>query len=399
MALSRCARTAFFGDAGPRATPVAGRNARVFLVVVHLPMILFLTLMGATGLGLGPAGRPAIAVPAGLALGALQIRQSLAYANGVRPRLAIWSFIIMLVLVIGPMTVLHANPWLTSLWFIGASAAMLAPTRLRFVAIAVPGAAFLAVAIHDAMRFPIGLNAHLFNAVYSTTIYALGAGAICGAARLVQVADELYDARAALAEMAVGRERLRVSRDLHDLLGQSLSAVSLKGDLAIRLLASDPERAAEEIRSVTNLARDTLRDVRAVALDQRLVTLDGELAGARELLGAAGVDAHVRVNVGPLDRQRAEVMAWTVREGVTNVLRHSAADVCSIRAEQHPDGRLQLEITNNGAVGATGTGSGLRGLDMRASAVGGTISTTRDGDWFRLQLELPGAAPGIGASP
>jgi len=108
-----------------------------------------------------------------------------------------------------------------------------------------------------------------------------------------RLVNELYRSREELAASAVDTERGRVSRDLHDLLGQSLSAISLKGDLATRLLSVDPARARHEIVSLAELARSTLRDVRAVTRDEHQVTLREELAAAQGLLAAAGVDTRV----------------------------------------------------------------------------------------------------------
>ena len=108
-----------------------------------------------------------------------------------------------------------------------------------------------------------------------------------------RLVNELYRSREELAASAVDTERGRVSRDLHDLLGQSLSAISLKGDLATRLLSVDPARARHEIVSLAELARSTLRDVRAVTRDEHQVTLREELAAGQGLRAAAGVDTRV----------------------------------------------------------------------------------------------------------
>lgn len=117
--------------------------------------------------------------------------------------------------------------------------------------------------------------------VYSAVMPALYAGALIGGTRLVQLVNELYATRTELAASAVGEERVRLSRDLHDLLGQSLSAISLKGDLALRLLAKDPAAARAEIESLTEVAREALRDTRAIARDEHAVSLSTELDGAR----------------------------------------------------------------------------------------------------------------------
>jgi two-component system, NarL family, sensor histidine kinase DesK len=189
--------------------------------------------------------------------------------------------------------------------------------------------------------------------------------------------------------LAIGQERLRVSRDLHDLLGQSLSAVSLKGDLAKRLLHRDLAAARAEIEGLTKVARGALRDMRAVTSDQHAVSLPTETDGATALLQAAGVEA--RIDLDPLELPAAAeaVLAWAVREGVTNLLRHSEARVCSIPAVRR-DGIVRLEIVNDGARPPTREGSGLAGLGERARALAGTVAAerTRDGR-FRLAVELP----------
>jgi two-component system, NarL family, sensor histidine kinase DesK len=218
---------------------------------------------------------------------------------------------------------------------------------------------------------------------------ATGAVALYGSARLVRVVDELDAARTELAELAVGRERLRVSRDLHDLLGHSLSAVSLKGDLAIRLLGRDPPAARVEIESLTGVAREALRGVLAVARDEHAPSLRTEADGAAALLGAAGIRARLELDLPDLAPAVETTLAWAVREGVTNVLRHSQATTCSITATSGA-GTVRLELVNDGVGGATGQGSGLAGLAERARELSGSVAAGPDGDGrFRLLIQLP----------
>jgi two-component system sensor histidine kinase DesK len=213
--------------------------------------------------------------------------------------------------------------------------------------------------------------------------------ALYGSARLVRVLDELQATQAELAELAVGRERLRVSRDLHDLLGQSLSAVSLKGDLAIRLLPRDLPAARAEIESLTGVARDALAGIRAVTRGEHLLSLSTETEGAAALLRAAGIDARIDLDVLKLPQPVEQVLAWALREGVTNVLRHSQARTCSITAGRR-DGRLWLEILNDGVRTTSGEGSGLAGLAERAEALSGSVTAHGTGDGrFRLRVEVP----------
>jgi two-component system sensor histidine kinase DesK len=221
----------------------------------------------------------------------------------------------------------------------------------------------------------------------------MGSAAMYGSARLVRVVDELFDARAQLAQLAIGAERSRVARDLHDVLGQSLTAMSLKGELAARLLESDAQRARQELGDLTALAREALVDVRSVALDQRTVSLTSEISSSTALLRTAGIDAHVHVAVDHLRPTTESLLGWAVREGVANVLRHSAASRCAIRIF-HSDGEIRLEIANDGAVGRIGHGSGLAGLATRAAAVDGRSHTERTDDgWFRLHMSVPDRQP------
>jgi two-component system sensor histidine kinase DesK len=211
------------------------------------------------------------------------------------------------------------------------------------------------------------------------------------AVRLVRVVDELHLVRSELAEVAVGRERLRFSRDLHDLLGQSLSAIALKGDLALRLLRRDPEAARTEVVDMTSLARDTLHGMRAVAHDEHTVSLAQEADGAAALLAAAGITSTVDVSSAGLADTTQEMFAWAVREGVTNILRHSDAQACSITVAWH-DGQARLTIVSDGArpPARSGDGTGLAGLADRAAALSGSVTAGRGGgDLFHLVVEIP----------
>jgi two-component system sensor histidine kinase DesK len=202
----------------------------------------------------------------------------------------------------------------------------------------------------------------------------------------------LHAARTELAELAVGRERLRVARDLHDLLGQSLSAISLKGDLAGRLLHSDASAARAEIEGLTRVARDALRGIRAVTRDQYAVSLRTEVDAAAALLATAGIGVSVELDVPDLPGPVEGMLAWAVREGVTNLLRHSDARTCSITTTRS-DGTFRLEIVSDGARPPTAGGSGLAGLAERARALSGSVAAerTRDGR-FRLLVEVPEVA-------
>jgi two-component system sensor histidine kinase DesK len=321
---------------------------------------------------------------------ALQLRHSFAIAHGRCPRRAWWTLLALAVLVYLPLG------WFGWSW-VAMQASLMAslPIVLRrwplAVALAAPALGTDLAVVRLLAGQPI--STLVFWVVSQTFTLVVLSAALWGSARLVRVLDELQATRAELAELAVGRERLRVSRDLHDLLGQSLSAIALKADLALRLLRRDPPAARAEIASLTEVARDTLRGVRAVTHHQHAVSLRAELEGAAALLSAAGIEARVDLDLPGLARPVEELLGWAVREGVTNVLRHSHASTCSITGGRW-DGRARLEIVNDGAPAPVGEGSGLAGLAERATALAGTVTHQRTPDGrFRLLLQVPDTTP------
>ncbi len=206
---------------------------------------------------------------------------------------------------------------------------------------------------------------------------------------LIQANRQLSQAREQIARLAVGQERLRFARDLHDLLGHSLSVIALKSELAGRLIKTDPGLAAHEVEDIEKVARDALREVREAVAGYRQPTLAAELAGAHEALTAAGIEDHVEQDHTPLPPTVEAVLAWTVREGVTNVMRHSQAKRCAIRI-MNRDGRATVEVVDDGRGGTPKEGSGLHGLRERVLERGGTLTAEPlPHEGFRLRVALP----------
>jgi two-component system sensor histidine kinase DesK len=188
---------------------------------------------------------------------------------------------------------------------------------------------------------------------------------------------ELQASRRERARLAVADERDRIARDLHDLVGHSLSVIAVKTELARRLVTADPERADAELADIDTVVRRALSEVRQAVTNYRQPTLAGELASAQRAAASAGIDCRVDSPESwslpvPVDG----ALAWTVREGVTNVLRHSHAATCRIYLSI-VDKSAELKIVDDGA-GPTEPdrrGNGLAGLTERVQALGGSLSS------------------------
>jgi two-component system sensor histidine kinase DesK len=208
---------------------------------------------------------------------------------------------------------------------------------------------------------------------------------------------QLNDARKEIARLAVMTERLRIARDLHDLLGHNLSLIALKSELAKRLVNVAPERAIVEISDVENVARTTLQEVREAVSAFRQPTLKSELNAAQEILAAAGIAYHLDGDDSMIDALPTTieaVLSWTVREGVTNVIRHSRAHQCTIRVTRNAH-EIAIEVIDDGE-GASfisssdNEGNGLRGLTERVETLGGRCEAfPREGGGFLMAVSVP----------
>ncbi|MGW0479740.1 sensor histidine kinase [Nonomuraea sp. NPDC003214] len=198
---------------------------------------------------------------------------------------------------------------------------------------------------------------------------------------------DAHDSQAAKARLAVAEERLRFARDLHDLLGHSLSVITLKSELAAKLATKDAAKAGREMAEVRRLAGESLVEVQVAVDGYRMLDLDAELRGVRAALEGAGARCVTDVRADDLSPEARTLLAWAVREGATNVLKHSKATSCEITIA-----RGVLEMRNDGVPpdAPAGAGSGLRGLAERMATAGGSFSAspTPAGE-FLLRAEVP----------
>jgi two-component system sensor histidine kinase DesK len=218
--------------------------------------------------------------------------------------------------------------------------------------------------------------------------------------RTILLIGELRQARGELARLAVTEERLRFARDLHDLLGHSLSVISLKSQLVERLLDRDPAAAAGEVADIAAVAGSALVEVREAVTGYRRRDLAAELRMADGAITDAGMHAVVEGPGTALPPAVDDILAWVVREGTTNVVRHSGARTCRIAVCAAGD-TASVEIVDDG-VGPTSTtaGNGLTGLGERLAAAGGTLEWgAATGGGYRLGARLPIAAHNSDALP
>jgi two-component system sensor histidine kinase DesK len=207
----------------------------------------------------------------------------------------------------------------------------------------------------------------------------LGCFAAFGISQVIERNAQLAQAREQLVDLAVTQERERLGRDVHDILGHSLTVITVKTELAGRMLETLPpgpatDRARREVGDVERLAREALADVRATVSGTRQVSLTGELAAARSALAASGIRADLPSGVDVVPARHRELFAWALREGVTNVVRHSGASWCGVQltadcVEVRDDGR--------GPVDCQGGGNGLAGLQARAATSGARLEIER----------------------
>lgn len=221
----------------------------------------------------------------------------------------------------------------------------------------------------------------------------VGAAAVGG--RLLWASyNELEVAREEIARLAVSEERLRFARDVHDLLGQSLAMIVLKSELAARQLPADADDSLrQELRDVARAARGSLNDLREAVAGYRRPTLQAEVSSARTALRAAGIDFTVDDGFGPLPDESDSVLAWCLREAVTNVLKHSGARRCTVRLTR-ADGVARMQVTDDGrGAESTSGGSGLVGIRERIDLAGGTVEVSPGHDrGFELTIAVPAPA-------
>ncbi|MEV4438007.1 sensor histidine kinase [Streptomyces sp. NPDC049577] len=286
------------------------------------------------------------------------------------------------------------RPWTVLLVYVSISSGVLLP--LKWGLRTVP---FIALCV-----FGLGLleGAGIAELLLLVLPTLLGGAAMIAVVQMGRTMRELRQARATVAHLAANEERLRLARDLHDLLGHSLSLITLKSELAGRMLPERPEEAAQQVADIERVSRQALVDVREAVSGFRRPTLDAELAGARTALAAAGVNADLGRAAGTfpdLAPDAEGALAWALREAVTNVVRHSGARRCEVALAESGDD-LCLTVTDDGRGPAGPYGNGLTGLTERLALANGRLETgqgARGG--FLLRACVPLSRPAAVTEP
>lgn len=330
-------------------------------------------------------------LPALVILLALQLAHSF---PGLAPRLSgarHWTLGLQALLTFLPFAVFK-HAWLGMPGFLAGSALLVLRAPFSWLAF---GAIMVCT---DVLLFQVGFG--WGEVAYTSVSTALTGLVVYGLSRLTGLVSEVYRSRAELARLAVDQERLRFARDLHDLLGYSLSTVTLKCELVHRLLPEQNSRAHQELTEILETSRQALADVRSVARGYRRMSLTAEVRTARSMLAAVGIRTSVRLECPELPELVDTVLASVLREGLTNVLRHSKAENCTVEAVC--TGRTVRLVLANDGVGKPSTilaadgddgadgGSGLGNLGVRVGQLGGRLSAgvrAADG-WFELTAEL-----------
>ncbi|WP_418058536.1 sensor histidine kinase [Pimelobacter simplex] len=267
------------------------------------------------------------------------------------------------------MMVLLGEPGVACLVYVAVAAVMVLPFRWAAPTVVAIAVTAVLLGLLPGWEFEFGVAFGVMAAAI----------AVFGMRTIISRNAQLVAAHARNAELAVDNERSRFARDLHDILGHSLTVITIKAELARRLIDVDPERTRAELADLERLSRDALADVRRAVEGYRDLTLPGELARARTALGAAEIEATLPNSAEDVPSELRELFAWTVREGVTNVIRHSGARHCEVLLGP---GRAEVRDDGAGPSVPSPRGSGLTGLQERAAALGARLVTTRlDPGW------------------
>jgi two-component system sensor histidine kinase DesK len=359
--------------------PVA-RAAGIFATLLALPAIISL-------IGDEPTAGRVVAVTVAVAGFLLVFLWAIRGRSVPKPPAVVGGAYVVLLAIAAALTIADRPEWSLLFYYAVALGGIRLPRPWSVVAVVV-GAGVAAAATT--------IGGGTGGATGGTGLGLLGIGAaMVVMGEVMRTNRELHDARTELARLAVADERVRFARDLHDLLGHSLSVIALKTQLARRRLPDDPATAAADLADIESVTREALREVREAVSGYRQPVLDVEIAGARTALDAAGIETTVERPDVELPADVEAALAWTVREAATNVIRHSGAKHSTIRVVPAV-GQASVEVVDDGRGmnGSSDGGSGLVGLEERVRSAGGRLEAgpREDGPGFRVCAVVPVAS-------
>ncbi|MEU6284548.1 histidine kinase [Streptomyces sp. NPDC047028] len=370
---------------GNRATVPAVRTATALTVGILAAYLLQgVTVTSGNGVSGGRLALAAVIVTAGVVLQCWQMFSTA--RSGLVRRMVL---IAQLLLAFVPFAY-YGVAWSDAAGMAAGTALMVLPRPLSWLT-------YTSVVLgNQVILYELGLH-DIAQFSYQLFMTAMTGLVVYGLSRLRDLVEEAHRTRAEQARLAVVSERLRFARDLHDLLGYSLSTITLKCELAKRLAVRRPEQARAEIGDVLTTSRQALADVRTVARGYRPMSLADEASSARSMLTAAGIRATLDLgHTAPLSAAADTVLATVLREALTNALRHSQPQECRISTADGTngaDGTVVLCVANDGA--ATGdprpddAGSGIGNLTTRLRRLGGTLDVAHSGGTFTLTARVP----------
>lgn len=373
---------------------MSGKMSRRWWVYVDQPASVLFWLPFALIAPIGAAVDSDSPLPALLALGVVAALYIGAVLSAKRPELSGHYLPELLLAAQATLTatgaLVFSSNWFTLFLLVGLAAgfAIRTPWAVRgIVASGVLAAGTAIVEAGSVADAEWGLGITTFLAGFTVYIFRRLAGTIA----------ELDRARNELAVAAVAAERLRFARDLHDLLGHTLSVIVVKAEVARRYVTRDPDVAAAHAADIETIGRRALTEVRDAVAGYRAADLSRELDRARTALTAAGIGCELRTWGPPPSAEASAVLAWVVREGVTNVIRHSGARNCRIELRRDDETTSVLIADDGpgdsgpGAEFGPSDGTGLNGLRERLGASGGRLDARRTTSGFWLEAELPTA--------
>ncbi|MGH3349643.1 MAG: sensor histidine kinase [Nocardioides sp.] len=351
------------------------------VVLVWLPVLLLFPLLSLSDGAMRAVGQ-VVLVGAVATVGVAAVLASGIAGPAPRPAGRVVALLVLLFALVA-LAALQGEGWQT-VWGV---LAIIAPVALRgwrlvlALALATAGVA-VSIAVIEGVgdAYLISVGGILLSGVTTTSFL-----------RLLEAIEQLRRTREELAQVAVAEERARMSRDLHDLLGHTLSVMVVKAEAVRRLAARDPEAAAAHAADIEEVGRAALVDVRAAVDQMKTLSLAEELDGARRALDAAGIRTSVTPAPPEMPDIAGQALAWVVREGATNVLRHSGAASCRFELTED-GGEFRLAVVDDGIGGPVGSGEragGLEGLRQRLRTVDGRLDVRPGSDGFRLEASVP----------